>query len=54
MKRALDQGGYFGDIEVSHAKSGSDSSRVDFKIDAGFRDAGPVSHASSNAIGISE
>jgi general secretion pathway protein L len=38
-KRALDMTDYFGAIEVSHAKAGSDASKVDFKIDATFKDA---------------
>src|SRR5271168_5166649 len=40
-KRALDQSGYFGSIEVAHAKAGSDPSKVDFRMDADFKDASP-------------
>ncbi len=42
-KRALDQSGFFGAIEVAHAKagSGSDASKVDFRMDANFKDAVP-------------
>src|SRR5271156_2943803 len=42
-KRALDQSGYFGSIEVAHAKAGSDPSKVDFRMDANFKDAVPAS-----------
>jgi hypothetical protein len=42
-KRALDQSGYFGSIEVAHAKAGSDPSKVDFRMDADFKDAQPAS-----------
>jgi hypothetical protein len=38
-KRALDASGYFGTIQVSHAKAGSDPSKVDFRLDATFKDA---------------
>jgi type II secretory pathway component PulL len=38
-KKALSQAGYFQSIEVTEAKAGSDSSKVDFRIDASFRDA---------------
>jgi hypothetical protein len=41
-KRALDQSGYFGSIEVAHAKAGSDPSKVDFRMDADFKDASPA------------
>jgi hypothetical protein len=41
-KRALDQSGYFGSIEVAHAKAGSDPSKVDFRMDADFKDAQPA------------
>ena len=42
-KRALDQSGFFGSIEVAHAKAGagSDASKVDFRMDANFKDAVP-------------
>lgn len=40
-KRALDNSGYFGTIEVTHAKAGSDPSKVDFRMDATFKDAIP-------------
>jgi hypothetical protein len=42
-KKALDASGYFGTIEVAHAKAGSDPSKVDFRMDASFKDAAPVS-----------
>jgi hypothetical protein len=42
-KRALDQSGFFGSIEVAHAKAGSDPSKVDFRMDANFKDAVPSS-----------
>jgi hypothetical protein len=38
-KRALDASGYFGTIQVTHAKAGSDPSKVDFRLDATFKDA---------------
>src|SRR5215469_15710356 len=38
-KRALETSDYFGAIEVSHAKAGSDSSKVEFRIDARFKDS---------------
>ncbi|MGA6972536.1 MAG: type II secretion system protein GspL [Candidatus Binatus sp.] len=41
-KRALDRSGYFGSIEVAHAKAGSDPSKVDFRMDASFKDAPPI------------
>ncbi len=41
-KRALDKSGYFGSIEVAHAKAGSDPSKVDFRMDANFKDAVPA------------
>ncbi len=41
-KTALEKNGYFGSIEVAHAKAGSDPSKVDFRMDANFKDAGPV------------
>ncbi len=40
-KRALDKSGFFGSIEVAHAKAGSDPSKVDFRMDANFKDAAP-------------
>jgi hypothetical protein len=40
-KKALDAGGYFGSIEVTHAKAGSDTNKVDFRLDANFKDAEP-------------
>jgi hypothetical protein len=40
-KRALDASGFFGAIEVAHAKAGSDPSKVDFRMDADFKDATP-------------
>jgi hypothetical protein len=40
-KKALDAGGYFGSIEVTHAKAGSDPNKVDFRLDANFKDAVP-------------
>jgi len=40
-KRALDASGYFGTIQVTHAKAGSDPSKVDFRLDAEFKDAVP-------------
>ena len=36
-KEALDKCGYFGSIEVAHAKAGSDPSKVDFRMDANFK-----------------
>src|SRR5208282_5743291 len=42
-ERALNQSGYFGSIEVAHAKAGSDPSKVDFRMDASFKDATPAS-----------
>lgn len=41
-KQALDKSGYFGAIEVSHAKAGSDPNKVDFRLDASFKDSGPA------------
>ncbi len=38
-KRALESSDYFGAIEVSHAKAGSDASKVEFRIDATFKDS---------------
>jgi type II secretory pathway component PulL len=40
-KEALDHSGFFGSIEVAHAKAGSDPSKVDFRMDADFKDAVP-------------
>jgi len=42
-KKALDACGFFGAIEVAHAKAGSDPSKVDFRMDADFKDATPSS-----------
>ena len=42
-KRALDKSSFFGSIEVAHAKAGSDPSKVDFRMDANFKDAVPSS-----------
>jgi type II secretory pathway component PulL len=41
-KRALDASGYFGSIEVTHARQGPDPSKVDFRMDANFKDAAPM------------
>jgi len=41
-KKALDKSGYFGLIEVAHAKAGSDPSKVDFRMDANFKGATPA------------
>ncbi len=41
-KKALDKSGYFGVIEVAHAKAGSDPSKVDFRMDANFKGATPA------------
>jgi hypothetical protein len=38
-KRALDKSEFFGTIEVSHAKAGTDPNKVDFKLDANFKDS---------------
>ena len=38
-KKALDNSGYFGTIQISHAKAGSDPNKVDFRMDASFKDA---------------
>jgi hypothetical protein len=40
-KKALDNSGYFGEIQISHAKAGSDPNKVDFRMDASFKDAVP-------------
>ncbi len=42
-KKALDKSGYFGVIEVAHAKAGSDPSKVDFRMDANFKGVTPAS-----------
>jgi hypothetical protein len=41
-KKALDASGFFGSIEVAHAKAGTDPSKVDFRMDANFKDASPA------------
>ncbi len=41
-KKALDKSGYFGLIEVAHAKAGSDPSKVDFRMDANFKGSTPT------------
>ena len=41
-KKALEQSGFFGSIEVAHAKAGSDPSKVDFRMDANFKDGTPA------------
>jgi hypothetical protein len=38
MKKSLQQDDYFGNIEVSHAKAGTDG-KVDFQVEAKFKDA---------------
>ena len=48
-KRALDASGFFGTIEVAHAKAGSDPSKVDFRMDASFKDAAPMSEMPEGA-----
>jgi type II secretion system protein L len=48
-KRALDASGFFGAIEVAHAKAGSDPSKVDFRMDASFKDAAPISEMPEGA-----
>ncbi|MGD0671922.1 MAG: type II secretion system protein GspL [Candidatus Binatus sp.] len=40
-KEALEDSGYFGSIEVAHAKAGSDPSKVDFRMDANFKGVTP-------------
>jgi Tfp pilus assembly protein PilN len=42
VKKVLDAAGYFGSIEVAHAKAGSDPNKVDFHLDANFKDAVPA------------
>jgi hypothetical protein len=39
VKRALDQTGYFGAIEVTHAKTGNEGDKVEFRLSAGFKDS---------------
>ncbi len=39
VKRALDQTGYFGAIEVTHAKTGNEGGKVEFRLSAGFKDS---------------
>lgn len=39
VKRALDQTGYFGSIEVIHAKTGDEGGKVEFRLNADFKDA---------------
>ncbi len=41
-KKALDASGFFGSIEVAHAHAGADPSKVDFRMDANFKDAAPI------------
>jgi hypothetical protein len=53
-KRALDNSGYFGTIEISHAKAGSDPSKVDFRMDAAFKDAVPGAGGAVGAADDSE
>jgi hypothetical protein len=48
-KRALDASGFFGGIEVAHAKAGSDPSKVDFRMDASFKDSAPMSKATAES-----
>ncbi len=38
-KKALDESGFFGAIQVTHAKSGADPAKVEFRVDAAFKDA---------------
>ncbi len=38
-RRALTASGFFGTIEVTHAQSGADASKIDFRMDAAFKDA---------------
>ena len=47
-KRALDESGFFGSIEVAHAKAGSDPSKVDFRMDADFKVAVPSADRESS------
>jgi hypothetical protein len=39
VKRALDQSGDFGSIEVTHANSSNEPNKVDFRLSADFKDA---------------
>jgi hypothetical protein len=39
VKRALDQTGYFGAIEVTHAKTGDEGGKIEFRLSAEFKDA---------------
>jgi Tfp pilus assembly protein PilN len=39
VKRALDQTGYFGTIEVTHAKTGNEGGKVEFRLNADFKDS---------------
>jgi Tfp pilus assembly protein PilN len=39
VKRALDQTGYFGTIEVTHAKTGNEGGKIEFRLSAGFKDS---------------
>jgi hypothetical protein len=41
-KKELDKSGYFGSIQISHAKAGSDPNKIDFRMDASFKDAVPT------------
>lgn len=50
-KRALDASGYFGTIQVAHAKAGSDPSKVDFRLDATFKDAIPTTDTNFEQTG---
>jgi type II secretory pathway component PulL len=38
-KRALDASGFFGTIQVTHAQSGADASKIEFRMNAAFKDA---------------
>jgi type II secretion system protein L len=48
-KKALDKSGFFGSIEVAHAKAGTDPSKVDFRMDANFKDAVPINDRDETA-----
>ncbi|HVA76966.1 MAG TPA: type II secretion system protein GspL [Candidatus Binataceae bacterium] len=39
VKHALDESGNFGAIEVTHARAGSDASKVEFRMSADFKDS---------------
>ncbi|MFZ0660939.1 MAG: PilN domain-containing protein, partial [Candidatus Binataceae bacterium] len=39
VKHALDLGGNFGAIEVTHARAGDDASKVEFRMSADFKDS---------------